>query len=79
MSLYKIYINTCTYKFIYILYTLPKKKKKENENKNKWRINGDHVRLIKYDRGSQKFYGIPNSLKKKKKEYLYNIILPPHI
>lgn len=35
MSLYKIYINTCTYKFIYILYTLPKKKKKRNENKNK--------------------------------------------
>lgn len=47
----------------------------------KIKINNDHVRLIKYDCGSQKFYGIPNfKKKKKKKEYLYNIIiLPPHI
>lgn len=31
MSLYKIYINTCTYKFIYILYTLQKKRKKKKK------------------------------------------------
>lgn len=42
--------------------------------------NGDHVRLIKYDRGVTKVLWYPKLLKKKKKkEYLYNIILPLHI